>query len=105
MNIHCSKVGLRSKWRFEDVIYETEWHNPIPFKERLLKLPQYFHTHSFSLPLNVKEMGKRPSAQKLHMDTYPFFHVFVKKIWALEYAEKNYTQKKLFQGISYSSSQ
>lgn len=71
------KEGLRSKWWFEDVNYEGEWHNPIPFKECLLKLPPYFHTHTFSLPLNVKELGKRPHAQKLHMDTYPFFHVFV----------------------------
>lgn len=43
-------VGLRSKWWFEDVNYEGEWHNPIPFKECLLKLPPYFHTHTFSLP-------------------------------------------------------
>lgn len=84
------KVGLRSKWWFEDVNYEGEWHNPIPFKECLLKLPPYFHTHTFSLPLNVKELGKRPHAQKLHMDTYPFFHIFLKKIWALEYAGKKW---------------
>lgn len=89
------KVGLRRKWWFEDVIYEGEWHNPIPFKECLLKLPPYFHTHTFSLPLNVKELEKRPHAQKLHMDTYPFFHIFVKKIWALEYAGKKWHAEQI----------
>lgn len=86
MNIHCSKVKLRSKWRYEDVIYETEWHNPIPRKKQLPKLPPYFHTHSFFFPLNVKELRKRPSAQKLHVDTYPFSHAFVKKLelWSIQ---------------------
>lgn len=68
---------IKNKWWFEDVNYEGEWQNPIPFKECLLQLPPYFHTHTFSLPLNVKELGKRPHAQKLHMDTYPFFNIFV----------------------------